>query len=114
MEPRPKGDPAAIKATARHLTRAASALDTNVGVADLTLPGDAFAGPARACLDASATDVRAGARSAIAVLRTEAASLMSEAVELKAEQDRWDRRDREEKAERAKEARDAKAKAGQC
>ncbi len=109
MEPRPKGSPGAIIETAGHLKQAAAALETNASVAQLALPGAAFAGPARAGLDSGIDAVAACARVAIATLREEAARLVDEAGELRAAQKAWDRRAKEEREEREQRARDLAA-----
>lgn len=108
MEPRPKGDPAALQAVSAQLSSYAGRFDELAAVVTGLLPIDVFIGPARSAHDAEFDLASARARAASNTLSIEAKLLATEAGELQRKQADWDRRKQAEDDRRHREAEQAR------
>lgn len=108
MEPRPKGDPAALRAVSAQLSSHAARFSELAAVVTGLLPIDVFIGPGRAAHDAEFDLASARARAASKTLSIEAKLLASEAGELQRKQEAWDRRKQAEDERRHREAEQAR------
>ncbi len=114
MEPRPKGEPAALQAVAAQLSSYASRLDELAAVIPGLVPPSVFIGPARSAQDAEFEEASSRARAAAHTLSLEAKLLAKESGELARKQRDWDRRKREEEERAERKHREAERAAGQC